>query len=42
MCIKINLIYFIMKYSLHVNINYKFNLYHYNIPVVIQQLYCYL
>jgi hypothetical protein len=41
MCIKISLIYFIMKSS-YVIINYKLNWYHYNIPLVIQQHYCYL
>ncbi len=41
MCIKTSLIHFIMKYSFYVNINYKFSRYHYNIPIVIQQLYCY-
>jgi hypothetical protein len=41
MCIETSLIHFIMKCSFHVNINYKFNWYHYNIPIVIQQLYCY-
>jgi hypothetical protein len=39
---KTSLIYFIMKCSFHVNMNYKFNWYHYYIPIVIQQLYCYL